>query len=401
MYTLTLSLSTNNQIVGKIADVVEAKVVDDAGAAVSGQVVKFSADNNAYFLGNTVTTGSNGTNTISVFSHTVGNSTVTAKLVDGTSATVVVTFIADPGLPPVTTPVGALTLTLDVSTNNQIVGNIADVVEAKVIDSTGAAIAKQSVSFSVDNGAYFLDGNKAITGSNGTANILIYSNTVGDSTVSATLTDGTSASTVVSFVADTGTPPVVNPTGKMTLTLDASVNNQIVSSAPDVVEAKVIDETGTAIAEQAVNFSVDNGAYFIDSNKMKTQSNGTTSIAVFSDTAGDATVNATLADGTAATLVISFVASDGDPGTGAELAAFKADVSAFITYVQQALTSLEQNVGSALLQLSTSVTAEDVPSAWTQFDTNVQTFETYFQQGLVALGQNVDTAFLQLKQKYQ
>ena len=187
----------------------------------------------------------------------------------------------------------------------------------------------------------------------------------------------------------------------MTLTLDASVNNQIVSSAPDVVEAKVIDETGTAIAEQAVNFSVDNGAYFIDSNKMKTQSNGTTSIAVFSDTAGDATVNATLADGTAATLVISFVASDGDPGTGAELAAFKADVSAFITYVQQALTSLEQNVGSALLQLSTSVTAEDVPSAWTQFDTNVQTFETYFQQGLVALGQNVDTAFLQLKQKYQ
>jgi len=399
MYTLTLSLSTNNQIVGKIADVVEAKVVDEAGSAVAGQVVKFSADNNAYFLGNAVTTGSNGTNTISVFSHTVGNSTVTAKLVDGTSATVVVTFIADPGLPPVTTPVGALTLILNVSTNNQIVGNIADVVEAKVVDSTGVAIAKQSVSFSVDNGAYFLDGNKVITGSNGTANILIYSNTVGDSAVSATLTDGTSANTVISFVADTGTPPVVNPTGKMTLTLDASVNHQIVSSTPDVVEAKVIDETGAAIAEQVVSFSVDNGAYFIDSNKMKTQSNGTTSIAIFSDTAGDATVNATLTDGTAARLVIGFVASGGDSGT--ELAAFKADVSTFITYVQQAFTSLEQNVGSALLQLSTSVTAEDVPSAWTQFETNAKSFETYFQQGMVALGQNVDAAFLQLKQKYQ
>ena len=75
-------------------------------------------------------------------------------------------------------------------------------VAIKVVDATGAAVADQAVTFSVDNDATLdILENPLLTDVAGEALVTLFSNTVGDATLTATLADGTSASTVVSFVS--------------------------------------------------------------------------------------------------------------------------------------------------------------------------------------------------------
>jgi len=76
-------------------------------------------------------------------------------------------------------------------------------------------------------------------------------------------------------------------------------------------------------------------------------------------------------------------------------------VAAFITYVQQQLDSVGQNVEAALSQLGASVTQSSVADALSAFETNDETFNGYVEQNVSTLSQNVSAAFLQLKAKYQ
>lgn len=97
MSKLTLSIMLNNQLAsGSTANLVQAAVTDDAGTAVVGAVVTFSADNGAVVTALSASTDANGLMNASVTNATMGNSTVIATLADGASATGIVAFSAQP-----------------------------------------------------------------------------------------------------------------------------------------------------------------------------------------------------------------------------------------------------------------------------------------------------------------
>lgn len=70
----------------------------------------------------------------------------------------------------------------------------------KVVDAAGAVAADQAVTLTVDNDATLdILENPLFTDAAGEVLVTLFSNTVGDANLTATLADGTSASTVISF----------------------------------------------------------------------------------------------------------------------------------------------------------------------------------------------------------
>ena len=292
--------------------------------------------------------------------------------------------------------------------SNQLVGpnGTANRVAAKVVDSNGVATAGLKLTWSADNGANLdLTVNPATTDANGQAVAYVFSNTVGNANLTATLADGTSASTVINFVAKPVTPPVTTPVGPFSISLLSRTSNQLAgpNGSANTVAATVLDSTGAVAAGQKVTWSVDNGANLdLTVNPATTDANGQAVAYVFSNTVGNANLTATLEDGTFASAVITFVSKTALPEPGDDsLTAFKSDVAAFITYVQQQLDSVGQNVEAALSQLGASVTQSSVADALSAFETNDETFNGYVEQNVSTLSQNVSAAFLQLKAKYQ
>jgi len=292
--------------------------------------------------------------------------------------------------------------------SNQLVGpnGTANRVAAKVVDSNGVATAGLKLTWSADNGANLdLTVNPATTDANGQAVAYVFSNTVGNANLTATLADGTSASTVINFVAKPETPPVTTPVGPFSISLLSRTSNQLAgpNGSANTVAATVLDSTGAAAAGQTLTWSADNGANLdLTVNPATTDANGQAVAYVFSNTVGNANLTATLADGTFASEIITFVSKTALPGTGDDsLTAFKTDVATFIAYVQQQLDSVGQNVEAALSQLGASVTQSSVTDALSAFETNDETFNGYVEQNVSTLNQNLSAAFLQLKTKYQ
>lgn len=95
------------------------------------------------------------------------------------------------------------TISFESLTSGQLAGpnGTPDLVAVKVVDANGAALADQALTLSVDNGATLESGETATTGALGTATVTIFSDTAGNANLKATLADGTTASTVVSFVS--------------------------------------------------------------------------------------------------------------------------------------------------------------------------------------------------------
>lgn len=77
------------------ANTVQVTVTDDAGVALVGSAVTFTADNGAV-VAPTGTTDANGQITVSITSAVVGASTLTATLTDGTTESIQIYFIAAP-----------------------------------------------------------------------------------------------------------------------------------------------------------------------------------------------------------------------------------------------------------------------------------------------------------------
>lgn len=202
--SISFTAMTSNQLAGSTADIVLVSVVDSTGAVAANQAITWSVDTGATFptTPNPSYTNSSGEATVYVFSDVAGDVTLTATLADGTTASTVVTFIDKPDTPPVTDPVLPLSISLTPLIDNQLAGGTADVVIAKVVDASGAAISGQSVTFSVDSGATFpTTPNPSTTDSLGEATVYIFSTSVADVTLTAALSDGTSASLVVTFTS--------------------------------------------------------------------------------------------------------------------------------------------------------------------------------------------------------
>ncbi|EGK3953545.1 hypothetical protein IPA72_000356 [Escherichia coli] len=262
---------------GSTANMLRVRVTDAFGNALAGQTVSVMAGNGAT-VSPTVTTEPDGTVEISVTSQTAGTSAVTATI-NSSSQSRDVTFIADVR----TAQIASLEVTQD---NSVADGAMANTLRVKVTDAFGNALAGQTVSVTVGNGATVAP--TAITGPDGTVEISVTSQTAGISTVTATI-NSSSQSRNVTFIADVRTAQIAS--------LEVTQDNAVADgSTANTLRARVTDAFGNTLAGQTVSVLADNGA--TTAPTVTTQPDGTVEIIVTSQTAGVSSVTASINNST-------------------------------------------------------------------------------------------------------
>ncbi|WP_218072516.1 inverse autotransporter adhesin IatC [Escherichia coli] len=262
---------------GATANTLQVTVTDAFGNTLAGQTVSVLADNGAT-VAPTVITGPDGTVEISVTSQTAGISAVTASI-NSISQSRDVTFIADVR----TAKIADLVVIKD---GSEADGSTANTLRARVTDAFGNALAGQTVSVLADNGATVAS--TVTTGSDGTVEISITSQTAGISTVTATINNST-LSQNVTFVADVRTAKIAD----LVVIKDGSEAD---GSTANTLRARVTDAFGNALAGQTVSVLADNGATV--ASTVTTGPDGTVEISITSQTAGISTVTATINNST-------------------------------------------------------------------------------------------------------
>ena len=262
---------------GSTANMLRVRVTDAFGNALAGQTVSVMAGNGAT-VSPTVTTEPDGTVEISVTSQTAGTSAVTATI-NSSSQSRDVTFIADVR----TAQIASLEVKLD---NSVADGAMANTLRVKVTDAFGNALAGQTVSVTVGNGATVAP--TAITGPDGTVEISVTSQTAGTSAVTATI-NSSSQSRNVTFIADVSTAQIAS--------LEVTQDNAVADgSTANTLRARVTDAFGNTLAGQTVSVLADNGA--TTAPTVTTQPDGTVEIIVTSQTAGVSSVTASINNST-------------------------------------------------------------------------------------------------------
>ncbi|TJO31185.1 hypothetical protein C9000_17555 [Escherichia coli] len=258
---------------GSTANMLRVRVTDAFGNALAGQTVSVMAGNGAT-VSPTVTTEPDGTVEISVTSQTAGTSAVTATINSGSQSRDV-TFIADVR----TAQIASLEVTQD---NSVADGAMANTLRVKVTDAFGNALAGQTVSVTVGNGATVAP--TAITGPDGTVEISVTSQTAGTSAVTATI-NSSSQSRNVTFIADVSTAQIAS--------LEVTQDNAVADGATaNTLRVRVTDAFGNALAGQTVSVLAGNGA--TTAPTVTTQPDGTVEISVTSQTAGISAVTASI-----------------------------------------------------------------------------------------------------------
>ncbi|HCB2338449.1 TPA: inverse autotransporter adhesin EaeX/Air [Escherichia coli] len=258
---------------GSTANMLRVRVTDAFGNALAGQTVSVMAGNGAT-VSPTVTTEPDGTVEISVTSQTAGTSAVTATI-NSSSQSRDVTFIADVR----TAQIASLEVTQD---NSVADGAMANTLRVKVTDAFGNALAGQTVSVTVGNGATVAP--TAITGPDGTVEISVTSQTAGTSAVTATI-NSSSQSRNVTFIADVRTAQIAS--------LEVTQDNAVADgSTASTLRARVTDAFGNTLAGQTVSVLAGNGA--TTAPTVTTQPDGTVEISVTSQTAGISAVTASI-----------------------------------------------------------------------------------------------------------
>ncbi|EHW5121027.1 Ig-like domain-containing protein, partial [Escherichia coli] len=258
---------------GATANTLQVKVTDAFGNVLAGQTVSVMADNSAT-VSPTVTTEPDGTVEISVTSQTAGVSAVTASI-NNSSQSRDVTFIADVR----TAQIADLVVIKD---GSEADGSTANTLRARVTDAFGNALAGQTVSVMVDNGATTAP--TVITEPDGTAEISVTSQTAGISVVTASI-NSSSQSRDVTFIADIRTAQIAD----LVVIKDGSVAD---GAMANMLRARVTDAFGNALAGQTVSVTAGNGATVAPT--VITGPDGTVEISVTSQTAGISAVTATI-----------------------------------------------------------------------------------------------------------
>ncbi|HCQ8771925.1 TPA: Ig-like domain-containing protein [Escherichia coli] len=270
----SLEVTQDNAVAdGAMANTLRVKVTDAFGNALAGQTVSVMAGNGAT-VAPTVITEPDGTAEISVTSQTAGISAVTASI-NNSSQSRDVTFIADIR----TAQIADLVVIKDGAVAD---GAMANMLQVKVTDAFGNALAGQTVSVLAGNGATTAP--TVITEPDGTAEISVTSQTAGISAVTASI-NSSSQSQNVTFVADVRTAKIAD----LVVIKDGSEAD---GSTANTLRVRVTDAFGNALNGQAVSVLADNGATV--SPTVTTQPDGTVEISVTSQTAGISAVTASI-----------------------------------------------------------------------------------------------------------
>ncbi|HFV0836210.1 TPA: Ig-like domain-containing protein, partial [Escherichia coli] len=233
---------------GSTANTLQVKVTDAFGNALNGQTVSVLADNGAT-VALTETTKPDGTAEISVTSQTAGVSAVTVSI-NSSSQSRDVTFIAD-----VRTAQNAdLVVIKDGAVAD---GAMANMLQVKVTDAFGNALAGQTVSVLAGNGA--TTASTVTTQPDGTVEISVTSQTAGTSVVTASINTSSlsqnvtfvpgDASQLTSTVETNKSNYTVGETITITVTLRDAFDNLVTGAASQLAANGVLTVAGTDPSE--------------------------------------------------------------------------------------------------------------------------------------------------------
>lgn len=259
---------------GSAHSLVDVRVSDQNGNALSGQTVTFKATNGAK-IDATGVSDSSGKVTVGISSTKAGTSTVTAS-VNSNDRTVDAHFIAD-----TSTARGTLTAPKAIAVAD---GTDANKLLLVTQDANGNPVSNINITFTATNGAE-LTLASGVTDANGELNTTLTSKIAGASKVTAKTSSGGSLSQTVNFEADDTTAKI--DTGDLVVSDDDAVAN---GSDSNQVEVRVTDLNGNAVAGQQVTFSATNGATITET--AMTSDSGRATVELTSLTAGTSTVTA-------------------------------------------------------------------------------------------------------------
>ncbi|HAH2712533.1 TPA: acylphosphatase [Escherichia coli] len=233
---------------GAMANMLRARVTDVFGNALAGQTVSVMADNGAA-VASTMTTKPDGTVEISVTSQTAGVSAVTATINSSTQSQNV-TFIADVR----TAQIAELVVIKDGAVAD---GAMANMLQVKVTDAFGNALAGQTVSVTAGNSATVAS--TVTTKPDGTVEISVTSQTAGTSTVTASINNSSQsqnvtfvpcdASRLTSTVETNKSNYTVGETITITVTLRDAFDNLVTGAASQLAADGVLTVAGTDPSE--------------------------------------------------------------------------------------------------------------------------------------------------------
>ncbi|HBA8841382.1 TPA: hypothetical protein J1226_004561, partial [Escherichia coli] len=226
---------------GSTANTLRARVTDAFGNTLAGQTVSVTAGNGAT-VAPTAITGPDGSVEISATSQTAGISTVTVTI-NNSSQSRNVMFVADVR----TAQIADLVVIKDGAVAD---GAMANMLQVKVTDAFGNALAGQTVSVLAGNGA--TTASTVTTQPDGTVEISVTSQTAGTSVVTASI-NNSSQSRNVTFIADVRTAKIAD----LEVIKDGSEAD---GSTANTLRARVTDAFGNALAGQTVSVLADNGA---------------------------------------------------------------------------------------------------------------------------------------------
>ena len=363
---------------------VTATLTDSTGAALSGQVVKFSTSGGlGAFNVNSALTDSNGQAVVKLSpaaSSSNGADLVVATATVGTTAlTGTIGFQVSPSNSTVT--VGAPSITVSIS-STAITATTPATLTAVVRDATGAPIAGQVVTFTTaagSVGAFSVP--SALTDSTGTVTTRVAPASSGangadlaiaQSTISGALVTGSIGFSVTSTGSTAGGAPSIS------LALSTTT---VTTATPATVTAIVRDATGSGVAGQVVQFSTVDGLGSLAVTSALTDATGSasTTLATTSTTqsGADQVVAKTTVNGTAlqasqgfqltvTSVTIDYVASDLPAGSPTLSAYGQTGIHVHLknaiagTPVTVAITSGCAATGKAILTPSTATTTSGI-----------------------------------------
>lgn len=259
---LTVTPSTSVPANNSDAFTATAVVRDENNLPLAGQPINFSIDNlkgsdgesaaTLFATGRTsnttltVNTDSAGIAAVKVRSKLAKEGSLRATMNNGNFKSAPLQFVADTA----TARIDAL----QILTNKALAdGRSSNKLQVTVKDLNGNPIGGALVELSTTNGATLVNDSTATTDASGQATILVTSETVGDSIITARI-NGTSKSSTVVFIADKTTAEILE--GALTATQNAVADG----SAKNNVIAKITDAHGNPVPEANVTFSVSPGA---------------------------------------------------------------------------------------------------------------------------------------------
>ncbi|WP_097411245.1 inverse autotransporter adhesin IatC [Escherichia coli] len=338
---------------GSTANTLRARVTDAFGNTLAGQTVSVTAGNGAT-VAPTAITGPDGTVEISATSQTAGISTVTVTI-NNSSLSRNVMFIADVR----TAQIAELVVIKDGAVAD---GAMANMLQVKVTDAFGNALAGQTVSVLAGNGA--TTASTVTTQPDGTVEISVTSQTAGTSVVTASI-NNSSQSRNVTFIADVRTAKIAD----LEVIKDGSEAD---GSTANTLRARVTDAFGNALAGQTVSVLADNGATVALTET--TKPDGTAEISVTSQTAGVSAVTVSI-NNSSQSRNVTFIA-DVRTAQIAELVVIKDGSEADGSTANTLRVRVTDAFGNALAGQTVSVLADNgatvAPTVTTQPDGTVE-----------------------------